>query len=203
MVELGSIWLFVVPFALAAALPGPAQGALIAQVLSRGGASTLPFVSGMVAGNAVWLLAAIFGLSALAMRFETAFIAVKWLGIAYLLFIAWNLWTADGAAKEAPSSGSGSRGLLAGALLTLGNPKAVVFFGAVLPHAFDLTTLSLPEAMMILGLGLAVDFTVQGIYLLAATQARAFIRSPRSMKLVNRSSAGLMAGSAALIASRG
>jgi threonine/homoserine/homoserine lactone efflux protein len=57
--------------------------------------------------------------------------------------------------------------------------------------------------MVILGLGIVVDFTVQSLYLLAATQARAFIRSPRSMKLVNRSSAGLMAGSAALIASRG
>jgi threonine/homoserine/homoserine lactone efflux protein len=203
MIELSSIWLFVVPFALAAALPGPAQGALIAQVLSRGGASTLPFVIGMVAGNAVWLLAAIFGLSALAMRFETAFIAVKWLGVAYLLFIAWKLWTANGASQEVPSSSSSSRGLLAGALLTLGNPKAVVFFGAVLPHAFDLTTLSVCEAMVILALGVMVDLMVQSIYLLAATQARAFVRSPRSMKLVNRSSAGLMAGSAALIASRG
>ncbi len=203
MVELSSIWLFVVPFALAAALPGPAQGALIAQVLSRGGASTLSFVAGMVAGNAVWLLAALFGLSALAVRFEAAFIAVKWLGVAYLLFIAWKLWTANGVSDEAPSSGAGSRGLLAGALLTLGNPKAVVFFGAVLPHAFDLTALSAFEAMVILGLGVAVDLAVQSIYLLAATQARAFIRSPRSMRLVNRSSAGLMAGSAALIASRG
>jgi threonine/homoserine/homoserine lactone efflux protein len=203
MVELGNIWLFVVPFALAAALPGPAQGALIAQVLSRGGTSTLPFVIGMVAGNAVWLLAAIFGLSALAMRFEAAFIAVKWLGVAYLFFIAWKLWTANGASRAMPSPGSSRRGLLAGALLTLGNPKAVVFFGAVLPHAFDLTTLSAPGAMLIVGVGLAVDLAVQSAYLLAATQARAVIRSPRSMTLVNRSSAGLMVGSAALIASRG
>jgi len=203
MVDLGSIWLFVVPFAVAAALPGPAQGALIAQVLSRGGASTLPFVLGMVSGNAVWLLAAIFGLSALAMRLEIAFIAIKWLGVAYLVFIAWKLWTADGASREAPASEASSRGLLAGAFLTLGNPKAVVFFGAVLPHAFDLTTLSGSEAMLILGLGVAVDLTVQSIYVLAATQARTLIRSPRSMKLVNRSSAGLMVGSAALIASRG
>jgi hypothetical protein len=36
--------------------------------------------------------------------------------------------------------------MIAGVLVTLGNPKAVVFFGAVLPHAFDLTNLSLPES---------------------------------------------------------
>jgi threonine/homoserine/homoserine lactone efflux protein len=156
----------------------------------------------MVAGNAVWLLAAILGLSALAAQFEDVFIAVKWLGIAYLLFVAWKLWTAGGMPEKASSPRSGSRGLLAGALLTLGNPKAVVFFGAVLPHAFDLTSLSVADAFLILGLGLAVDLAVQNIYLLTAARARAFIRSPRSMRLVNRSSAGLMAGSAALIATR-
>ena len=86
---------------------------------------------------------------------------------------------------------------------TLGNPKAVVFFSHVLPHAFDLKTVTQFRAVAILGMGVAVDLTVQSIYLAAAMQARAFIRSPRSMKLINRSSAGMMAGSTALIASQG
>jgi threonine/homoserine/homoserine lactone efflux protein len=126
---IAAIWFFVVPFALAAALPGPAQGALVAKVLAHGGASTSPFVTGMVMGNAVWLLAAIFGLSTLALRFESTFLVVKWLGVAYLVFIAWNLWRAqpDAAAGALPQD---QRGLLAGAALTLGNPKAVVFRGS-------------------------------------------------------------------------
>ncbi|WP_414815835.1 hypothetical protein [Rhizobium sp. IY2] len=49
-----SIWFFIIPFTLAAALPGPAQGALIAQMLTRGGRSTLTFILGMVAGNSLW-----------------------------------------------------------------------------------------------------------------------------------------------------
>ena len=52
-------------------------------------------------------------------------------------------------------------GLLAGAVLTLSNPKAVVFFGAVLPHAFDLTALSWPEVIFITALGIGIDLTVQ------------------------------------------
>ncbi|WP_157934231.1 hypothetical protein [Microvirga ossetica] len=54
MMDLGTIWFFIIPFALAAALPGPAQGALVAQVLARGDAASIPFLIGMVAGNAFW-----------------------------------------------------------------------------------------------------------------------------------------------------
>lgn len=52
-----SIWFFVIPFAIAAALPGPAQAALVGRVLVRGAAASFPFIAGMVAGNALWLLA--------------------------------------------------------------------------------------------------------------------------------------------------
>lgn len=54
MMDLGTIWFFIIPFALAAALPGPAQGALVAQVLTRGGGASIPFLIGMMAGNAFW-----------------------------------------------------------------------------------------------------------------------------------------------------
>lgn len=93
MLAHSSIWFFVVPFAIAAAIPGPAQGALLGQVVSRGAKSTLPFIVGMVLGNAVWLLVATLGLAALALQFEQVFVAIKWLGVVFILFIAWNLWS--------------------------------------------------------------------------------------------------------------
>jgi threonine/homoserine/homoserine lactone efflux protein len=200
MSNLSGIWFFIIPFALAAALPGPAQGALVAQVLTRGGRSSIPFMAGMVLGNALWLSAAIFGLSALALRFEPAFVVVKWLGVAYLLFIAWNLWKAPVQPVEADTE---KTSLLSGALLTMGNPKAVVFFGSILPHAFDMTALTSTEIAVIMALGIAIDTSVQVAYLRAASRARGFIRSPRHMRVVNRSAAGLMATSAGVIAARG
>lgn len=81
MLTASSIWLFIIPFAIAAAIPGPAQGALLGQVVSRGARSTLSFVAGMVLGNAVWLLVATLGLAALAVQFEQVFVAIKWLGL--------------------------------------------------------------------------------------------------------------------------
>ncbi|WP_225781731.1 LysE family translocator [Xenophilus sp. Marseille-Q4582] len=193
--------LFLVPFLVAAALPGPAQGTFVATVLARGRASALPFVSGMVAGNAVWLVAAIAGLASLALRYEMLFLTVKWIGVAYLLFVAWKLWTSPVSLELADGRKPG--GFLAGAALTLGNPKAAVFFGAILPQAFDLTALSFAQAALIVAVGVAVDFAVQGTYLLAATKARRFITTPRHLKAVNRSAAVMICGCAALIARRG
>ena len=192
---------FIIPFAIAAALPGPAQGALVARVVSGGGSSGLLFVLGMVLGNLIWLAAAMFGLSAVALRYEGLFIAIKWLGVVYLLFLAWKLWNAPPVISE--TAIVDASGLVPGMLLTMGNPKAVVFFGAVLPHAFDMTSLSYVHMGLILILGLVIDLCIQLAYLFAATRARKLVQSERHMRLVNRSSAGLMTGVAALIASRG
>lgn len=195
-----SIWLFIIPFAVAAAIPGPAQGALIGHVLSRGGTASVPFIIGMVLGNAVWLLVATLGLAALALRFEAIFIAVKWLGIVYLVFIAWKLWSVDTIQAQLLSNRSVRRSLLTGSFLTLSNPKAVIFFGAVLPHAFDMTALSWSEIGLIAALGIAIDLTIQFIYLAAASKVRKVVRTPKAMRQVNRTSAGLMAGCAGWLA---
>lgn len=197
-----NLWLFVVPFLIAAALPGPAQGALVAQVLSRGGRSSIGFMLGMTCGNALWLLGAIYGLSELAMRFHTAFLAVKWLGIAYLLFIAWKLWTSP-PVLAGPATGASSSGLLSGALLALGNPKAVVFFGSILPHAFDMTRLNGFDTALIIALGFGLDLLVQGVYLAVAAKARLLMQSSRRIRILNRGAAALMVSAAGLIAARG
>lgn len=201
MSSTSSLWLFLIPFVIAAALPGPAQGALIAQVLARGGRPTLPFIVGMALGNATWLVAAIFGLAELAARFHTAFVVVKWLGVAYLLLIAWKLWSAPSALAQEPGRPSRSS-ILSGALLTLGNPKAVVFFGSILPHAFDMTRLTGFDAALIIMLGIGLDLMVQLTYLAAAARARRLLHSAHYIRLVNRSAAALMASAAGLIAAR-
>lgn len=200
MTDAPNLWLFIGPFALAAALPGPAQGALVAQVLARGGHSSLPFAFGMMLGTAIWLSAAVFGLAAIAFRFESAFVLIKWLGVVYLLFVSYQLWRSD-PSIAAPQLRKAGR-LLAGMAVTLGNPKAVVFFGAVLPHAFDLSSLSAGQAAVIIGIGLTVDSLVQLSYVAMASRLRHLFTVPSRVRVANRSFAGLMAGSAMLIAAR-
>src|SRR5262249_56898278 len=110
MISVTSLLLFATPFGIAAALPGPAQTTLVARVLTRGTRDAAWFIMGMVSGNALWLCLAIFGLSALARRFMLLFVAVKWLGIAYLLVLAWKLWRASPKARGPPHGRRGVGG---------------------------------------------------------------------------------------------
>lgn len=192
--------LFSVAYAIAAAIPGPAQSVLLSQVVARGGRASVGFIGGMVIGNLTWLGLAMAGLAALALRFESLFIAVKWLGIAYLVWLAWRLWReAAPVAQVQPRQGA----VLPGLLLTLGNPKAVVFFGAVLPQAFDMSALSGAQMVVILMLGALIDLSIQLMYLLAGVHARRFIRSARGLSIMRKSSAAAILGSAGWVASRG
>lgn len=160
----------------------------------------MPFIGGMVLGNAVWLMVATLGLSALALQFEQLFIAIKWLGVAFILFIAWKLWTKNPEQSKEVSARSANRGLLSGAVLTLSNPKAVVFFGAVLPHAFDLTALSWSEVAIIGAIGIGIDLAIQGAYLITAARIKRAIQSKAAMKRLNRTSACVMTGCAGWMA---
>jgi threonine/homoserine/homoserine lactone efflux protein len=91
---------------------------------------------------------------------------------------------------------------LSGLTLTLGNPKAIVFFLALLPSIMDLGTLTLGAALMTAGLiSIILPCVLMG-YALSAHIARGFFRSPRALRNLNRTSAAAMAGAAAAIASR-
>ena len=51
-------------------------------------------------GEAIWLSLAVFGLALVAQTFHLAFVALKWLGVAYLVYLAWKMWTAPVEARE-------------------------------------------------------------------------------------------------------
>lgn len=193
--------LFAVPVAAAAALPGPAQGALVARVVAEGSRTVMPFVAGMVIGNSCWLLAAIAGLAALASHYAALFAIVKWVGVAYLLFVAWRMWNTP--TDPTPrADASPVRGLLSGALLTASNPKAVLFFGAVLPQAFDVGALSGTDVWIVVALGAAIDLGVQVTYVMAAARLRRVMVHPARRRVIHRASALTLGGCAALIAAR-
>lgn len=114
--------------------------------------------------------------------------------------LTWKLWSVDTLQAQLLTNRSVRRSLFTGSFLTLSNPKAVIFFGAVLPHAFDMTALSWSEIGLIAALGIAIDLTIQFVYLAAVSKARKVVRTPKAMRQVNRISAGLMAGCAGWLA---
>ncbi len=79
---------------VAAGSPGPSIAALVSRVLTRGFRDVLPFLAAMWLGEVLWLTLAVAGLAAIAETFHLLFVGIKWAGIAYLLYLAWKMWTA-------------------------------------------------------------------------------------------------------------
>ena len=133
--ELTSLLIFAGALFVAAGSPGPSIAALVARVISKGFRDVLPFLAAMWIGEAIWLSLAVFGLAFVAQTFHFAFVIVKWAGVAYLAYLAWKMWTAPVAVRDGdmPREDTPFRLFFAGMAVTLGNPKIMMFYLALLP----------------------------------------------------------------------
>ncbi|MBV6659042.1 MAG: LysE family translocator [Devosiaceae bacterium] len=201
-----ALLLFAGIYAAAVASPGPAVLALIARVLSRGTKGVAGFIAGCAIGDLIWFALAVGGLAVVAQTMQGVFTAIKWAGIAYLLYLAYKLWTAPAQADatKARSLRGETNGamLLAGLSLTLSNPKTMVFFLAILPTVVDLPTLSLLGAFEI-GAVIAVLLpAILAIYALIFDRARGAVVGRFGMSRINKACAVGLAGAAGLVATR-
>jgi threonine/homoserine/homoserine lactone efflux protein len=201
---LAGLLTFGAVYGAAAASPGPGVTAVVARVLARGLRGAPAFIAGFLVGDLVWFALAATTLNALAQTFAILFVVIRYVGAAYLLYLAWKLWTAPAAAGEAVESRADRplRLFLGGLSLTLGNPKVIFFFLALLPIVVDLGTLSVPGFLEIVAAITVILSTVLGSYALLAACGRRFITSPRAVRIVNRGSGAMMAGAAVTIATR-
>ncbi|MER8395014.1 LysE family translocator [Mesorhizobium sp. M0045] len=199
-----SLLIFAGALLVAAGSPGPSIAALVARVIAKGFRDVFPFLLAMWIGEAIWLSLAVFGLAVVAQTFHYAFVVVKWVGVSYLGWLAWKMWTAPVEAKEGslPREDSPAKLFFAGMAVTLGNPKIMMFYLALLPTIIDLGSVSMVGWVELTATMAVVLVAIDLTWVLAASQARKLLRSKRAMKIANRISAGTMAGAAAAIAAR-
>ena len=197
--------LFCLVYLLATATPGPGIGAVVVRVISRGTRGIGFFIAGFVIADLTWLALAAAGMAVLAQTAHAVFVAIKYAGAAYLLFLAFRLWTAPvGAVATTGDSRpeSGLRLFLAGLSLTLGNPKVMIFFLALLPTVIDLTAVTVPG---VLEIAVAMCIILSGVlsaYAAAAHRARRLFRSQPAIRWLNRGTGTVMAGAAVAVATR-
>ncbi len=201
---LASLAIFAGALLVAAGSPGPSIAALVARVLTRGPADVLPFLAAMWVGEAIWLSLAVLGLSAIAESFHYLFVAIKWVGVAYLLYLAGKMWVAPAATEggRLPEARSAGKLFFAGITVTLGNPKIMMFYVALLPTIIDLNAVTVAGWAELVAVMLAVLVVVDLAWVAFAARARHFLTSPRAVRIANRTSAGLMAGAAVAVATK-
>ena len=188
--------------AIAAIIPGPQIVAIVAQALKSGYRQAAWMTAGMVLGDVIYLAAVLAGLALIAETFSFLLIAIKWAGVAYLCFLAVQFWK-GGETFEAPDAArSSGNAILSGVLVTLGNPKSVLFYISILPTVVDINTLSAFDVPILLAITAIILTAVQFPFAVVGAGTRRTLQSPRATRLFNRGAAVCMGGAAATIALR-
>jgi threonine/homoserine/homoserine lactone efflux protein len=193
---------FTIALTIAVASPGPGVAAVVARALGSGFRRTLSMIGGLIIGDVIYISAAIGGLAALATTFGEVFIVVRWLGAAYLVYLAIRLWRSKPTGSEVAAGrphGSPVQVFLAGLSITLGNPKVMVFYLALLPALIDLRTVGTAEYLAMIGIVAVVLTLVMSTYAALAGRARAFLATPERRRILDRIAGSVMAGAAAAI----
>ena len=192
-----NIWGFVTAAVLLTLMPGPDILFVLTQGMTRGWRAGVVFAAGLCTGLVAHVTAAALGISVLLMSSEVAFMALKFAGAAYLLYLAFKAFRARRENHFRVDAGGGVVGRLyrRGILMNLLNPKVILFFLAFFPQFVD-EKAGHPVGQIFL---LGAIFIVQAfvIFSLVAVQAgrlaRPLMSNPRVALWVNVAEAAIYA----------
>lgn len=196
---------FSVAMIVLAASPGPGVFATVARALASGFRPALFVICGIVLGDVIFLLFAAFGLSMVARALGSLFFIVKICGGVYLIWLGVRIWLKN------PEPVSENRGLntrsqwgnfASGLVITLSNPKVIIFYCGFLPTFLDLTALTLMDLVIIATIIAAVLSCVLGIYAFLADRARGMFTNRKAVRRLNHAAGGVMVAAGVAIAIR-
>ncbi len=182
--------------------PDASTIAVVARSLAGGMLHGVITVVGIIAGDIVFIVLAVLGLGFVAEYYGDLFYLIKLAGAAYLIWMGVQLWLSKTKATEIePMQNKGSRlaDFMTGFLITLGDPKAIIFYISFLPAFVELKNVGFIDVMLIvIAAGLAVSIPKLG-YAWAAFRAKATIGGGKTELTLKRLGAVVLIGTAAVL----
>jgi threonine/homoserine/homoserine lactone efflux protein len=197
---------FVLATSIMIALPGPSVLLTVAHSISFGWQHALSTVAGATMGIAVQLGVAAIGLASLLNVVAEAFEWLRWAGAAYLVYLGIKQWRSASAPLEVDAASvSRSNLFVQGLVITIPNPKSLIFIAAFLPQFIDAARPLGYQFSIIVPTFLVITFTVTSVWALIAGKVSAFLQSRHAFQSVLRTAGGLMiiAGVSLVAARRG
>ncbi len=190
MFSIDALALFITSSFLLGLAPGPDNLFVLSQSMLKGAKSGILITLGLCTGLIVHTSAVALGIAVIFQTSALAFSLLKYIGAAYLLYLAWQAFRASSAGntKTEFSSLSGARLYRRGIIMNITNPKVSIFFMAFLPQFADPASGSVTLQIMLLGLlFIAVTLVVfGGIALLAGAIGDKLQQHPRAEIILNR-----------------
>ena len=171
-----------------AATPGPGVIASMARAVSEGFLSSLFFIGGLVCGDIIFLLLALFGLSAIAKILGTLFIIIRIIGGLYLIYLGIKMFKSSKFQVDTNNKIEFSKrqSFTGGFLTTMGNPKPILFYASVLPTIINFNEVKIMDAVMMVILIAMVSFIVLGTYCYIASLSHKIKMSDTLQKRINQ-----------------
>ncbi|MEO6846791.1 MAG: LysE family transporter [Chthoniobacterales bacterium] len=183
-------WLaFLAASILISVSPGAGAVATMTSGLNNGHLRSLWTIFGLQLGLLFQVAVVGFGIGAFAMRSETIFQVMKWVGILYLVWLGIQCWRSkDDAPLETDETASmfPGRQVLEAAIVNITNPKAYLFMIAILPQFINLSKKLLPQFSLMTVTMIVVDTVVMNGYAFFASQAARFLKDAKHRKLLNK-----------------
>jgi threonine/homoserine/homoserine lactone efflux protein len=184
---------FLFGMIILSATPEPGVFASVSTALSKGFKSSLLFIGGLVIGDIIFFMLAIIGMTAISKMMGQFFFIVKLIGGLYLVYMGFEIirHRKDEIVIKNDKSAR-YKTMLSGLLVTLGNPKAILFYASIVPTIIDITIINPYEIMAIIFMISAISFIVVGFYCYLAVMSKSILLKKEYQRRVNISSGVIM-----------
>ena len=199
------LWLlFVMTEAVLSLTPGPAVLFVLSQAVRSGAGKSVWGSCGILSANTMYFALSATSLGAVILASYRLFFLVKWIGAAYLIYLGltslFGKRSVLSLPEEKSEQRSGARVLRDGFVLQAANPKALLFFTAILPQFINAHR-NIVLQILVLGVtSIVVEFIILFCYGQLAGRALAAARNPRFEKITNRVAGSLLIGAGAGLA---
>lgn len=198
-----TFWLYVLAEVALSLSPGPAVMLVIACGLTYGARKSIHATLGILSANAIYFAISATALGAVLVTSKAFFLAVKWLGAAYLVYIGLSALFGRPSpitvTRDERSGGAPRAIYLSGLTLQLANPKTLVFFASILPQFVDPKLAIGPQMAWLAAGSIVPEFVILAGYGYLASRAARLTSDPRFARYTEQAAGVLVLGAAALV----
>ena len=189
-----SVWItYFIATIILSVTPGPGVFSSISSGLHHGFRLGMWNGIGMQLGSLIWVSVVALGLGAILIASETMFNVIKWVGVAYLIYLGIVTWRARPRTfveDKDDNAHTAREVFVRGFLVNITNPKGIIFFAAILPQFIDIARPQLPQYVILAATTFIVDVVVMMAYTALAARVLGVMRNEQHLKWVNRTLGG-------------
>ena len=200
--NISTLFTLFISMIVLAAIPGPGVFVVVARTLSAGFKGGLMCSAGIVCGDYIFIVLALAGVSVLAESYYELFLALRYVGAGYLIYLGLSLVFVSRTSEKKDVYPSKSANFLSGLLTTLSNPKAILFYLSFFPAFVSPTALSLIDLLSIYAVATISVGGVMIIYVCLCYKGKSYAKNSKVAKGIKYTSGLTLVGSGVLVATR-